>query len=341
MSLRGEVIADGGIGEARRGVAMAADSVVAWFSNSKPVGAVALAQLREAGRLDLDDPVVAYVPEFAQQGKGAVTIRHLLTHTGGFLRNWSSSPEYNWDEAVAAVCAVPLEEGWVPGRRAGYHNMSSRFIVGEIVRRLDGRPYERYVREAIFQPIGMADSWIGMPRERHAAYGDRIAIMHQAADGALRPMGRLDSVEGAARCVPGAGERGPMRDLGRFYELLLGRGRLGEVRLLSPQAVEALTTPARVGMRDETLGHRKDWGLGFALDTHRISGPKLPASFGPHASPRAFGHGGFRSSLAFADPAHGLEAAIATNGVPSAEPHQRRFGAITAALYEDLGPVPG
>ena len=89
-------------------------------------------------------------------------------------------------------------------------------------------------------------------------------------------------------------------------------------------------------MRDETLGQRKDWGLGFALDTHRVSNPALPTSYGPHASPRAFGHGGFRSSLAFADPAHGLVAAIATNGVPSADQHQRRFAAITTALYEDL-----
>lgn len=341
VSRRGRVVAYLAVGEARRGVAMTPETLLIWFSAGKPVGAVALAQLWEAGRLDLDDPVTTFIPEFGAGGKGRVTIRHLLTHTGGFLRGWESSA-YNtlpWDEIIARVCAAPLEPGWMPGRRAGYHAVSSWFVIGEVVRRVDGRHYRDYVREAIFAPLGMGDSWVGMPPERHAAYGDRIGTMHEiGADGGAQPYRNMDSAAGCARCVPGGNARGPIRELGRLYELLLRRGEHDGARLLTPQTVEALTTPSRVGLFDETFGRAKDWGLGFALDTARSrDGDDAALSFGPHASPRAFGHGGYRSSLGFADPEHGLVAAFVVNGTPPDDVHARRARAITTAIYEDLG----
>ncbi len=340
-SHRGRVVADLAVGEARRGTPMTPETLLIWFSAGKPVGVVAIAQLWEAGRLDLDDPVTAFIPEFGAGGKGRVTIRHLLTHTGGFLREWAPSA-YNtlpWDEIIARVCAAPLEPGWTPGRRAGYHAVSSWFVIGEIVRRVDGRHYRDYVREAIFAPLGMRDSWVGMPPERHAAYGDRIGAMHDmGADAGARPYPNLDTAAGCARCVPGGNGRGPIRELGRFYEMLLGRGERDDARLLTPQTVEALTTPNRVGLFDETFGQVKDWGLGFALDTARTRGDAgATLSFRPHASPRAFGHGGYRSSLGFADPEYGLVAAFVANGTPPDDAHARRARAITTAIYEDLG----
>lgn len=333
VSRHGVPAAELALGEARPGVPMTAGSLMIWFSSTKAVTAVATAQLWERGLLDLDDPVAAHVPEFGAAGKGTVTIRHLLTHTAGFRAADGFGTErgpfqQTWEESIARICASPLEPGWVPGMRAGYHATSTMFMLGEIVRRQDGRPFARYVREAIFEPLGMLDSWVGMPPERYRAYGDRIGIMHNTELDTPRPMRRLCAEDGVARSIPGGNGWGPMRDLGRLYEMLLGRGARGDVRLLAPQTVEAMTARHRVGMHDETFGIVVDWGLGLVIDA---------MVYGRHASPRTFGHGGAQSSAGFCDPEHGLVVALVTNGMPGRERHYPRFEAIASAIYEDLG----
>src|SRR5205807_7103645 len=117
----------------------------------------------------------------------------------------------------------------------------------------------------------------------------------------------LDSPAALTRCSPGGGGRGPMRQLARFYEMLRCGGELDGRTVLSPQTVEALTARHRVGMYDHTFGVVVDWGLGFNIDG---------GAMGPHCSPRAFGHGGAQSSLAFCDPEHGMVSAMQTNGMP-------------------------
>jgi CubicO group peptidase (beta-lactamase class C family) len=336
VSRHGVVVADCAMGESRHGVPMTPDTLMIWFSSTKPVTAVALAQQWERGRCRPDDPVCQHVPEFAAAGKTGVTIRHLLTHTGGFrfadgFGTRRGPFAASWEENLARVCAAELEVGWEPGQRAGYHPTSSMFIVGEIVRRCDGRPFDRYVREEIFLPLGMRDSWIGMPTERFRAYGDRIGLMHNTEKKESKPLPGTDSEEVTARCIPGGNGRGPMRELGWFYEALLGDGARNGTRILSPQTVTALTARHRVGMHDATLGLVVDWGLGFAIDT---------VSYGRHASPRTFGHGGAQSSVGFADPEHGVVVTLVTNGMPGRDRHYRRFEAVCSALYEDLGIVP-
>lgn len=167
----GRVLADVAWGQARPGVPMRPDTLMIWMSATKAVAAVAVAQLWERGLLGLDDAVSRHIPAFGTRGKEAVTIRHLLTHTAGFrglAGEWERQP---WDDVIAAVCDARLEAGWEAGKKAGYHVATSWYILGELVRRLDGRPFENYVRETIFEPLGMVDSWVGMPPERYRAYG--------------------------------------------------------------------------------------------------------------------------------------------------------------------------
>ncbi len=340
VSLAGTPVADCGIGEARYGLPMTSETIMLWFSSVKPVAAVAIGQLWEQGKLDLDDRVSAYIPEFGAGGKEAVTLRHLLTHTAGFRfveARWRPVP---WEVVIAGICAAPLEPDWRPGRRAGYHVASAWFILGELVRRIDGRPYARYVREEIFLPLGMQDSWVGMPPEQFRAYGNRIGFMHNTAG---NPESKLDpfwdAEEDCVACRPGGGGRGPIRELGYFYEMLLARGQRAGTRLLSPQTVEALTARHRVGMVDETLGYTIDWGLGFIRDSKQYGSAVVPYGYGEHSSPRTFGHGGYQSSIAFADPEYDLVVAIVVNGTPGNEQHYARFHALTSAVYLDLGLV--
>jgi CubicO group peptidase (beta-lactamase class C family) len=336
-SINNTVVADAAWGLARSGVPMRNETLMLWLSSTKPVAAVAIGQLWERGRLDLDDLVAKHIGEFAAGGKERGTIRHILTHTAGFrgaALSWTFDP---WETLVATVCAARLEPGWIPGKKAGYHASGSWLILGEIVRRLDGRPFERYVREEIFLPLGMEDSWVGMPPERYRAYGDRIGLMHDMSG--PEPVANYpgDTEAGCALCRPSGNGHGPIRELARFYEAMLGKGqRLGN-RILLPQTVEAMTARHRCGMFDQTFRQVMDWGLGFMVDNNIYGNDGVSYSFGVHASPRTFGHGGQQSSVGLADPEHGLAAAIVFNGKPGEAKHGARIRQTLKALYEDLG----
>src|SRR4029434_3199740 len=113
-SANGQTVADLAIGEARPGEPLRHDHLMLWLSATKPIAAIAIAQLWERELLDLDHPVARHIPEFAARGKDAVTIRHLLTHTAGFrgvAASWSLLP---WDQILSRIYAAPLEPGWVP-----------------------------------------------------------------------------------------------------------------------------------------------------------------------------------------------------------------------------------
>ena len=362
VSRAGEPVADLAIGWARPGEELTPDHLMLWLSSTKPVTAVAIAKLWEAGALGLDDPIAAHVPAFAAGGKVGVTIRHALTHTGGFRMAGTGWPDEPWDLIVVRICERKLEPRWVPGEKAGYHLTSSWFMLGEIARRLDGRPFDRFVRAEVLEPLGMDDSWIGMPAERFREYGGRIAPLWHTAGAAE---GETERGEGSpsghgwtreervTRPSPGGNGRGPMRELGRFYETLLAGGARRGRRLLRPQTVEALTARHRVGMYDHTFRHVLDWGLGFIPDNkHCGEGAEggeggesaaggeqgaIPYAYGRLCSRRTYGHSGYRSSTAFADPVHGLAVAIAFNGTPEAEPHRLRMQRTVEAVYRDLG----
>src|SRR4051794_35828779 len=100
VSLNDQTVFNDAVGQARFGVPMTRDSINWWLSAVKPVTAVAIAQLWERGKLKLDDRVGAHIPEFARGGKEAITIRHLLTHTGGFRAVSSNSSPEPWDQII-------------------------------------------------------------------------------------------------------------------------------------------------------------------------------------------------------------------------------------------------
>jgi CubicO group peptidase (beta-lactamase class C family) len=334
-SVHGKIIADAAFGLARPGVPMTTDHLMLWLSCSKPIAAVAIGQLWERGRLDLDDRASLHVPEFAARGKEAITIRQILNHTCGFRSaalTWTAEP---WEKVVTNVCAAPLETNWVPGRKAGYHLAGSWYVLGEIVRRLDGRPYEKYVREEIFLPLEMNDSWFALSPETFRDFGNRIGLLHDTTGPTPAANFIADTEAGCALCRPGASGRGPIRELGFFHEMILGKGTRNGRKILSPQTVEALIARHRCGMFDHTFKHLMDWSLGFVPDNNHY-GPDTPYGYGCHCSPRAVGHSGRQSSVGFCDPEFGLAVAMVFNGCPGDAMHTERMNKTLAALYEDL-----
>jgi CubicO group peptidase (beta-lactamase class C family) len=336
VSRNGEALADCGIGESRPDVPMTAETINLWLSSGKPLTAVAILQCWERGRLRLDDRVTRFVPEFGAAGKSDVTLRHLLTHTGGFRTVETGWPDVSWDETIRRICAAPIEEGWIVGRTAGYHPASSWFILGEILQRIEGRPFATILRSDLLKPLGWNDTWAALPSEEHARYGERIGSMFAREQGALQ----LLDWSNAARCAapsPGSNLRGPIRDLGRFYEMLLrdGEGPLG--RIVSPQTVAAMTARHRVGEFDRTLEHVVDFGLGVIVDSNRYGAETVPYGYGRHGSPRTFGHGGAQSSQGWCDPESGLVVAYFFNGRPGEGQHGRRARQLNEAICLDLG----
>lgn len=335
----GRRIADLAVGRRDATTALRPDHLLPWMSASKPLTAVAIAQLWERGALDLEDTVAQHVPAFAAHGKDRLTIRHLLTHTGGFRVADIGTPATPWAETIDRITQTRLEPRWVPGQMAGYHVHTSWFMLGEIVQRLDGRRLDHYLRAAVCEPAGLLDTWLGMPAAEHATYGERVAPTWDTRTATPESRG----VETAAHCawiVPGGAGYGPARELARFYELLRNGGALDGRRVLLPQTVAALTARHRVGLRDRTFGHIVDWGLGFLCDSQHYGDPAVPYGFGPHASSRTFGHGGRESSVGFCDPERALAGALIWNGMPGEPRHDARLRAAMAALYDDLADLP-
>jgi CubicO group peptidase (beta-lactamase class C family) len=333
VSRAGRTVADLALGEAKPGVKMTPDTLMTWYSSTKPLTSMCVGQCWERGKLQLDDPVAKFVPEFGQHGKDRVTVRQVLTHTAGFpAADLSVRFVRPWAEVIAAICDAKLEEGWEVGRHAQYHPTSGMYMLGEIVARLSGMPFERYIRRELFEPIGMKDSWVGMPLETYRKYGDRMGTMVNTDTGKVVPAEHYSGIgqDGwATQCVPGGNGHGPMRELGRFYEMMGNGGTLNGKRVLAAKTVEEFT---RVHRPDAPTFKGKQpaaaWGLGIS---------RQRAVGGAHCSPKTFGHGGSLSSLAFCDPEHRLVVAFVCNGRPKQADHAARTREIAAAVYEDLG----
>jgi len=333
VSLAGTTLLDAAVGESRPGRPLATDDLMLWYSSGKPLTTVAILQLWERGRLGLDDLVADHVPGWAQ-GKETATLRHLLTHTGGFPM-FGADPfdrDLAWDDAVARVVEAPA--AWLPGTQAGYHAASSWRILGEIVRRVDGRPIERYLHDEVITPIGMTESQLGIPVARQAELGERIVpvawkghrLPRLDTDGVLEMVEyRIDRVHNEpwhiAKIEPGGGMRGPAHDLGRFYESLLGYGP----PVLEPRTVEVMRAVHRYGLKDGVLGLQTPWGLGVQVE---FTGGTIR---------RTFGHGGMASSRGLADAECGLVLVVVANGLAGFVEAEQRVLEITDAAYSALG----
>ena len=337
VSRNGSVVVDSAIGDAAPGVRMTRDTIVPWLSSGKPVTAVAILQLVESGHLDLEGYIADWIPEFAAGGKADVRLHHLLTHTGGFRDVESGWPHLAWDETIRRVCESPLEEAWRIGESAGYHVSSSWFVLGELIQRVDphGRSFSQYLREAICEPLGMSHSWNGMPDDAWSDCEESIGQMQQLELGTLStlPWHERDYCRAPS---PGGNFRGPVRELGRFYNCLLSGGELDGQRVLSEEFVELLTMRHREGVFDQTLQHTVDFGLGVIVDSNRYGADTVPYGYGEYCSERTFGHGGSQSSIGFADPDAELVVCYVANCRAGEGRHQKRNRDIVAAIYRDL-----
>lgn len=341
----GEVVADlaGGF-DAPDGGSVDRDTRFVFFSSTKPLTGVCVHQLVEAGDLAYDEPVASYWPEFAERGDGPkdeITIRHVLSHQGGFpFGPFDAQPGKwtDWQEAVDAMERIDLQ--FDPGTHAAYHAMNYGWVLGELVRRASGTPIGEYARENVFEPLGMDRTHIGLPDDEPDDVATLVAFDEfdrwQAPDLGLEgdnaDAARNFNQESFHRSpMPAASGVGTAGDLARFYACLENGGELDGVRIVEEGTVEEATSEQIAVDEDGTLGTASRYGLGFFL------GGTVTDRYGTLAPPHTFGHGGLGSSVSWADREAGLAFSYITNGVREGYEHRVRVNEMGDAVRRVFG----
>ena len=333
VSVAGQPVLDAGVGLAEANQPMTASTVMLWRSAGKPLTAAAVLRLCEQGRAGLDTTLRDILPETRRTAISRVSIRELLTHTSGIPIIDTGWPHSTWSESLDRILQV---NSFVPG--SAYQPQSTWFLLGEILQRLDPdhRLFRSIIAEDLLAPIGIDEAWCGIEEGQMAGLVDRLPRFSVSERGEVS-MTDFSTGPWLTQPSPGGNFRGPVRELGRFYETLLnkGRGPSGET-MLRPETVMNMTSAQRTDRFDDTMQHVVDLGLGLFLDSKRHGQKSVPYGFGKYCSAETFGHGGAQCAMGFCDPAHKLVVAWAANGICSEPQHQRRNRTMNEAIYEDL-----
>lgn len=301
-----------GYADTQRALMLDASSLFPMFSGSKPFGAVALWQQIERDHIALDDRVADFWPAFGQNGKQSVLVRHILSHQGGFPNTPDTLPPADWrDRERVNTVIAGIRPEFEPGSVSAYHFLTQHWVIGELVRLLDGRGYDDYVRDEILMPLGLSQTHMAVTPEQethcvklHATDGtdpwgiEIIQMTHEF------PIYRI--------VVPGASVVSNAAGMARFYAAIALDGEIDGVRLLQPETVERMLT---MTVRDEIdpsfdLRVRRCFGFELGgLDEPRRHWP------GATSTEHTFWHGGMGTSVCWGDRDTGLAVAFLSNGV--------------------------
>jgi len=353
----------GGLADAQTDRPWTEDTLVLVFSTTKGAAAVCANLLAQRGDLDLDATIAGYWPEFAAEGKGDITVRQLLSHQTGVV---VIDEELTFDDVVAwtpvADALARQKPRWAPGTAHGYHATTFGWLVGELVRRVDGRSIGEFFADEVAAPLGLHFT-IGTPPDMHA----RVARLHgqghggsdeegatstEGLDPAIRELAEQfmgpDTLTGQAMSTPGGvlaqdgGYNRPAlweaeipasngitdaRSLARMYAALVGE--VDGVRILDEQQVAAAAT-RQIRGRDQILHIKSRFGLGFMLSS----------VFAPYGSEASFGHAGMGGSVGFADPEHRIGFGYVMNRLDMNFNGDDRTRGLIKATYEAIGVEP-
>jgi len=294
----------GGYRDSGRTRAWTRDTLINVWSTTKGVTALAVALLVDRGKLSYADAVAKHWPEFAANGKGAITVAQLLSHQGGlpgFSEPTTVEDFYDWERVTSRLARqAPM---WPAGTKNSYHAMTFGFLAGELVRRLSGMSPGAFVAREIAGPLN-ADVFIGLDATLEPRVGEimkpsiepDLAAMNlppEAIAGLTNPAveaERPNSRAWRAAQVPAASGHATAFGLARVYGAVADGGSLDGVRLLSRETI-ARMTEVQTTRPDLMLGFAPNWAMGFATNGIGVYGP----------NPRAFGHSGWGGSFGCAD----------------------------------------
>ena len=265
--------------------------------------------LVDEGKLDLDARVHAYFPAFSGPAKEGVTVRHLLTHSGG-LQWWA--PLYKEVQGKTAYLEriVAMDLAYDPGARSVYSDLGI-ILLGDILERVSGTPFEALAQKRVLQPLAMKDSRYRPP----AALLDRIAPTENDPWRGRVVRGEVHDENALALggVAPHAGLFATAPDLAHLAQALLDGGTFGGRRIVSRATVELFTERAGIPVSSRALG----WDTPTDESGQRSSTPGQPgySSAGSLFSARSFGHTGFTGTSMWMDPERELYVVLLTNRV--------------------------
>ena len=305
------------------------DTLINVFSTTKAITATCFLQLVERGKVDLDALVSDYWPEYACNGKEKTRVSDILCRRACGFQEVFDYREWNkWTDALAQQ--QPFRE---PGTTQGYHALTYGWLVGELIRRIDGRSVGQYFREEIAEPFGL-DFKIGLTDADIERCGDILvdpqptpwALMAIAiapafvlpkalrslksflrmgdlkvafASKAAQP-GEMNSREWRKAEIPSANGHGTAESLAKLFGILSTGGERDGQRIISPETLKLGLTPLSEGPDTVLLGSPIRFGVGYDLGLGITTIREKP-----HAS-RIFGHCGVGGTVAFGDPEMGL-----------------------------------
>ncbi|MCX7376081.1 MAG: serine hydrolase [Alphaproteobacteria bacterium] len=330
----------GGFTDTARTRPWARDTLVNVWSASKGITALAVAILVDQGAASYDDPVAKHWPEFAANGKEAITLGQILSHQSG-LNGWEAPTTwddlYNWRTATSRLAAQA--PAWEPGTLASYHAITHGYLAGEVVRRITGQHPGPFIRDAIATPLG-ADFHVGLPAAHdwrvaemlppppaNATPGGpglpeiaRRAVTNPVADPALPNTRAWREAE-----IPAANGQASAQGLARIYGALAHGGTLDGIRIISPEGIDRMRAPRHLGP-DQMVGPRY-WGAG-------VSSNVAPA-FGPHAD--TFGHTGWGGAFGCANTRRQVGIGYVMNRMGGQIASNPRGTSLAAAVFAALG----
>ncbi len=324
-----------------------ADSLFLSFSTTKGVAATALHILADRGVIEYDAPVAKYWPEFAANGKGAVTVAQAMSHQAGLHTAPPNDVTLDWDRAIDYI--ANLAPAWEPGTATGYHALTYAWVVGGIVQGATGKHIKDVIQELIARPLGVeGEMYVGIPD----GLEDRLTTLQFAAppaEGAANPMAALpadhdffkamprdnpmdyNSMEVRKACIPSANGHFSARALAKMYGALANGGEIDGVRLVSPERI-ALMSAVQVESQDRVLFIPLAKSIGF-FNGGPVMGQQ--GATGPRRT--AFGHPGAGGSIAFADPEVGLSVAVTINKMASTLTAEGPTFEICELIRNELG----
>ena len=283
VTVDGESVVDIWAGDAdANGTPWDRDTIVNVYSTTKTMAATCMLALADRGELDFDAPVCEYWPEFAQNGKEGVLVRHVMSHTAGlpgFVPPVSAEDLYDLDAIAERLAAQEL--WWEPGTKSGYHAVTQGNLEGEILYRITGKRMADWFRTEIAEPLD-ADFWMSLPASEDHRVGELLPppslLEVLEASGvpidpdsiAVRTLSScaLDATEPRTRAwraaeIPAAGGIGNARAVARIHSMLACGGEVDGVRIMS-EAGARKGLEEQIDNIDEVLLLHLRHGLGFA-----------------------------------------------------------------------------
>ena len=315
------------------------DTITNVWSTTKTMTSLCALVLADRGELDVDATVATYWPEFAQNGKGGVLVRHLMGHTSG-VSGWAQpvvvEDLYDWEKSTSMLAAQA--PWWEPGTASGYHALNQGHLVGEVIRRISGLSLGEFFAKEVAGPLG-ADFHIGLdpvhfdrvsnvvpppPLPIDFATLDPDSVMVKTFSGPLPDASVSWTPEWRQAQIGAANGHGNARSVARIQAVVANGGVVDGVRLLKPDTIDLVFREQSNGT-DLVLGAPMRFGIGYGLP-HPDTFPFIPAG-------RVCFWGGWGGSMIVVDPDRRMTVAYMMNKMAAGIVGNPTSGSLISAAY--------